>query len=213
MTEDVDSAPGRSRGRKQCSSCNAFIGVRTLVCSCGFEFSAFKEEKVIERKTSNEPSRGRKECPSCKFFVGVRTRVCSCGQDFSMTPSGARPKKEEKVVAEPVVPAEDGAEVKEVEKPVEEKPAYKDTIVVHKYMDNIKTVVIAEKGFPHRYPQANKEDMLLWIKECQDKAAQRKEVYSMQALTSWVAFKFAPALDAGKEMRRLLEETYKEMMN
>lgn len=36
------------RGKKQCDSCKSFVGVRTKLCSCGFDFAAHK--KPIKEK-------------------------------------------------------------------------------------------------------------------------------------------------------------------
>jgi acetone carboxylase gamma subunit len=75
------------RGRKQCPSCNQFVGVRISKCDCGHVFSAKdKAEKAEKTKVSDEPKevrRGRKQCPGCKQFVGLRIAKCECGYEFS----------------------------------------------------------------------------------------------------------------------------------
>ena len=40
-------AQEKSRGRKQCPNCGTFVGVRTKVCSCGYEFP-MKTKQVAE---------------------------------------------------------------------------------------------------------------------------------------------------------------------
>ena len=40
------------RGKKECSSCGSFVGVRQSVCSCGFEFSKTEKKDKVKKSKS-----------------------------------------------------------------------------------------------------------------------------------------------------------------
>lgn len=87
--EDKHLKPGP--GKKQCPSCQKYIGVRSENCSlCNYNFKT-KEKTEVERqsvvinsdiKKFDGPGKGRKECPKCHSFIGARTSECECGYSF-----------------------------------------------------------------------------------------------------------------------------------
>jgi len=87
----TSTKPGR--GRKQCTSCKLYIGVRSKTCpSCGHEFTAAdkaareaKKAAKAQRKvtTYDGPGKGRKKCSDCGTYVAARTSTCVCGHDFT----------------------------------------------------------------------------------------------------------------------------------
>ncbi len=118
---DSDS-PGR--GKKQCSSCKKYVGVRSAQCQfCSFVFSSeektVKEKEVVEITYFDGPGRGRKQCFSCKKFVGARVTKCPCGFDFSSKISriGAEPEpvkvisETKRVESKPETPVPNGIKV------------------------------------------------------------------------------------------------------
>lgn len=77
------------RGRKQCSDCKKFIGVRCNTCVCGSSNFA-KTAKVDlaaakEVRTFEEAGRGRKQCAECNAYVGCKVSICVCGHEFQAT--------------------------------------------------------------------------------------------------------------------------------
>jgi hypothetical protein len=71
------------KGKKQCSSCNKYVGAVTKVCVCGFEFKNQEKSVVaVDVKTYDEGGKGKKQCPQCKKYVGAKTSACACGHDF-----------------------------------------------------------------------------------------------------------------------------------
>lgn len=78
--------PGR--GVKECPNCNRYMGVRTYLCECGYDFNAGKEtspktQAPRQITVFNEPGRGRKPC-KCGQYVPVRSHSCPCGHVFSV---------------------------------------------------------------------------------------------------------------------------------
>jgi hypothetical protein len=92
------------QGRKLCPTCSKYVGVRTQLCFCGYDFKsgaavAQKEPEVKTDNRSDTGGLGRKECPACSKFVGVRTQDCFCGHKFTkIVPPKPVP------VQQPVVP-------------------------------------------------------------------------------------------------------------
>jgi len=75
--------------KKICDNCKKEVGVRTLKCECGFDFSTkVKSEKVAkvysqeDLKDNKSAMRGKKVCPTCNSILGARTHVCNCGYEF-----------------------------------------------------------------------------------------------------------------------------------
>ena len=94
------------KGKKQCSSCNKYVGAVTKVCACGFEFKNQEKSVVaVDVKTYDEGGKGKKQCPQCNKYVGAKTSACACGHDFKEAKAaqdGALNPLGEEIVAEAI---------------------------------------------------------------------------------------------------------------
>jgi hypothetical protein len=193
------------RGRKQCPSCNIFIGVRTLTCECGFSFAGAekkdlppqaKKPEVREIKVATEPSRGRKMCFGCKMFVGVRTTLCSCGFDFSIPAvSYAEPEEGE---------ATESGEKKEAPKTYEEKLTLRK-----KDLDKTKSVIIAGSGYPkYELKSLDEKDIREWLALMREFSSKRKEIYSCEAIVHFAKYKYP--YDKNPDLFEKIKKVYLE---
>jgi len=80
-----------AKGQKTCPSCQAKVGPRTKVCSCGHQFLIGQKTNTPTKLKST--GRGRKTCPKCQAIYGVRTKKCVCGHKFQFTPNCLKEKR------------------------------------------------------------------------------------------------------------------------
>lgn len=70
--------------RKTCPNCKEQVGVRTILCKCGYHYPSEKVRKdLLAAKTAPKgPSagQGKKFCKGCKEVIGARCHLCpKCG--------------------------------------------------------------------------------------------------------------------------------------
>ena len=79
--------------KKNCPNCDLMIGVRTILCSCGYHYPSKEvRQDLLEEKNNPKPKIPifyiemgpcRKQCPSCNSIVMSREKVClKCNFDF-----------------------------------------------------------------------------------------------------------------------------------
>lgn len=79
------------KGVKICINCNAEIGGRTHLCSCGWYYPTGELRKdLLEEKKKKAAKVGTRKpgvkiCVNCNTEIGIRTHLCSCGWHY---PSG-----------------------------------------------------------------------------------------------------------------------------
>ena len=67
-------------GKKECPSCKASVGIRSLTCKCGFKWGEKKSPEKKPTSIFDEPGKGRKQCAKCQKHVGCRVVSCpNCG--------------------------------------------------------------------------------------------------------------------------------------
>jgi hypothetical protein len=145
------------KGKKQCTSCKKYVGVRNTVCPCGNPFpskseaSSVEEEKVV--KIYDEGGKGKKQCASCKKYVGVRNTVCPCGNPFAKAEKNSVPS-----VVVPSVPA-----------PVAPVVSNPDQHVFQRNMggSGSKLRICAAAGScPHRLDDSDETTVEAWAERC-----------------------------------------------
>ena len=70
--------------RKECPNCKEQVGVRTILCACGYHYPSEKvrADLLAEKNKPKAPSAGpgRKYCAGCKEIIGARCQLCpKCG--------------------------------------------------------------------------------------------------------------------------------------
>jgi len=162
------------KGKKQCSNCGKFSGVRTSICVCGHEFvskSATDKDIVKIVKTFDEGGKGKKQCSNCGKFSGVRTAICVCGHEF-VSKSKLNYEDEHEDVKEQNVEA---SATMEIPKPVRQTNGYKLRIMA------------PAGSCPHRLDITSDATIEQWAEKCRKTFMDRDGSWlTINALRSFV---------------------------
>lgn len=172
------------KGRKQCTACSAFVGVRTPVCACGHAFKN-GESKAADVapepvKTYDEGGKGKKQCSACKKYVGLRTAVCACGHPFEKKDK-PQPQPQQEPAAETVVmPA---AEVAEVPRG-------------RRFAGGVRMrIAVAAGACPHRLSGTDKETVEAWAENLRRTYMDRDGSWLNASAMKYFARDFYPIFD------------------
>jgi len=139
------------KGKKKCSNCGAFSGVRIAVCACGHKFVSKPVEEVVKViKTYESGGKGKKQCSNCHEFSGVRTTICACGTSFvSKVQAKLDSRKDEK------------------EQDVPETVVIEDAKPVRRHVGGCKLRILAPAGnCPHRLDITSNATIEQWAERC-----------------------------------------------
>ena len=176
------TSSGAGKGKKQCPSCQKYVGVRTEVCECGHQFkskngtSVPKEQKEPrEIPTFDTGGKGKKQCPACQKYVGGRTGVCACGHEFASKSAPVESTPVEKKVAAAV------------------QPTVGTTVVPTRRVGGGRTRIHTPPGgCPHRLMGTDANSVEEWAERCRKTFMDRDESFLTLPALKYFASEFYP---------------------
>jgi hypothetical protein len=111
---------GPGRGRKQCKSCQAYVGVRSAICVCGASFGGEKEKpapmvRVLQEKpspqvkapqekmVSSTPAQAPAPVPLAPRLASGKAPLLQKGNQVTIVPAGPCPVKLKEIDSRSVI--------------------------------------------------------------------------------------------------------------